>query len=370
LPGQTTMDYYAILEVDRSATPDEIKKSYRRLARELHPDRNSHDPEAADKFKQLAVAYEVLNDPARRANYDRFGADGNASGNTVFDMGGLGDLLGSMFGGDNLFRTQQGPVGPPPGENLEVHLSLSFEESIFGVQKEITVDTMVFCEECEATGAEKGTIPIGCPTCGGTGHVREVRQSFMGQMVTMTTCRECFGMGEKIENPCGVCHGRGRVRKQRLYSVRIPPGTEQGQTLQLSERGAVGERGGSPGNLYIHLDVQPHESLKRAGFDLADEIEIPVTLAALGTELKYQTLDGEEILRIEPGTQTGHVIRLRNKGVPRRRGRGDLLVEVKVLVPINLSEEEAHLLRRLAELRGETIAVPETSFFKKLRSKS
>ncbi len=364
------MDYYQTLQVDRSATQDEIKKAYRRLARELHPDRNSEDPEAAEKFKQVATAYEVLSDPARRTNYDRFGVDGNAGGGAVFDMGGLGDILGSMFGTGDIFGAQRGPVGPPPGENLEVYLQLSFEESVFGVQKEITVDTMISCDECEATGAEKGTMPVNCTTCGGAGHVREVRQSFMGQMVTTSTCRDCHGMGERIENPCKICRGAGRVEEERLYSVRIQPGMESGQTLQLSGRGAMGQRGGPAGNLYIHLNVQPHESLRRDGFDLIDELDIPMTLAALGTELKYHTLDGPETLRVEPGTQTGDVIRLRSKGVPRRKGRGDLLVKIRVNVPINLTEEQKHHLKKFAELRGEAITEPEASFFKRLRSKS
>jgi len=177
-------------------------------------------------------------------------------------------------------------------------------------------------------------------------------------------------MGEKIENPCKICRGAGRVEEERLYSVRIQPGMESGQTLQLSGRGAMGQRGGPAGNLYIHLNVQPHESLRRDGFDLIDELDIPMTLAALGTELKYHTLDGPETLRVEPGTQTGDVIRLRSKGVPRRKGRGDLLVKIRVNVPINLTEEQKHHLKKFAELRGEAITEPEASFFKRLRSKS
>lgn len=369
------MDYYQILELDSSATQDDIKKSYRRLAREHHPDRNAQDPQAAERFKQLATAYEVLSDPTRRANYDRFGADGvggigGPGGGTVFDVGGLGDILGSMFGGSDIFGAQRGPIGPPPGENLEVYLPLDFEEAVFGAQKEISVETMVPCDECEATGAEKGTMPTGCAHCSGTGQIREVRQSFMGQMVTQSACRHCRGMGEIIENPCMSCHGRGRQQESRSYSVRIQPGMESGQTLKLSDRGAVGERGGPAGDLYIHLNVQPHETLKRNGFDLVDEIEIPMTLAALGAELKYQTLDGEETLAIAPGTQSGHVIRLRNKGVPRRRGRGDLLVQVKVAVPVNLTSEQREQLQKLAELRGEDVSQPEASLFRRLRSRS
>ena len=363
------MDYYDILEVDRSASQEEVKKAYRRLARELHPDRNSQDPQAAEKFKQVATAYEVLGDPERRSRYDRFGTADPGTG-SAFDMGDISDLLGNMFGGD-VFINAERQAGPPRGENLEVFLELTFEEAVFGTQREITVGTMVPCDQCQASGAAGGSLPVGCATCQGTGQVKEVRQSFMGQMVTVAPCYDCKGSGEIIDNPCDGCHGNGRVHTDNTYTVRIQPGMESGQTLQLSGRGSVGPRGGPSGDLYIHLQVQPHESFERHGHDLVAALELPMTLAALGTEIKYQTLDGEETLQIEPGSQTGDVLRLRNKGVPRRKGRGDLLIELHVKVPDNLSAEQQDLLRQLAELRGEPLAEvqPESSLFRKLRSK-
>ena len=363
------MDYYEILEVDRSASQEEVKKSYRRLARELHPDRNSEDPEAAEKFKQVATAYEVLGDTDRRAHYDRFGTADPAMG-AGFNMGDISDLLGNMFGGD-IFVNAERQAGPPRGENLEVYLELTFEEAVFGTQRDITVGTMMPCDDCQASGAAGGSLPVSCATCQGTGQVKEVRQSFMGQMVTVAACYDCKGLGETIDNPCAPCHGNGRVHADNTYTVRIQPGMESGQTLQLSGRGSAGQRGGPAGDLFIHLQVQPHESFQRRGHDLVAALEIPMTWAALGTELKYQTLDGEETLPIEAGSQSGDVLRLRNKGVPKRKGRGDLLIELRVKVPDNLTEEQQDLLRQLAELRGEPVAElrAESSLFKKLRSK-
>lgn len=372
------MDFYELLGVDRNASPEEIKRAYRSLARDLHPDRNPDNPEAEAKFKQVTAAYETLSDTQRKAHYDRFGTAGGpgsggpgAGGFDMGDLGGLGDLLGSMFGGDigDMFGAGRQSV-PPPGENLEVHLTLDFEEAVFGTQREIEVQTMVSCDDCRATGASKGTMPVTCQGCRGVGQVRQVRQSFMGQMVTTMACPDCGGSGERIEKPCRACHGRGRMHETLSYSVKIQPGISSGQILQLAGKGAVGERGGTPGNLYIHIAVRPHERLRRDGDDLLDELSVPMTIAALGKQIRYETLDGEEKLEIKPGTQSGHVIRIRNKGVPKRRGRGDLLVTIKVDVPRNLTREQAHLLERLAEMRGEDMDAPNASIFRKLRNRS
>lgn len=369
------MDYYELLGVDRNASSEEIKRAYRSLARDFHPDRNPDNPEAEAKFKQVTAAYETLSDSQRREHYDRYGtaggggAEGFGDFGGIGDLGGLSDLLGSMFGGGDMFGAGRSS-GPPPGENLEVHLTLDFEEAIFGTQREIEVQTMVSCGDCKATGAAKGTAPVGCAGCRGTGQVRQVRQSFMGQMVTTMPCSDCGGSGERIEKPCQTCHGRGRVGDTMSYAVKIQPGIASGQILQLAGKGAAGERGGTHGNLYIHIAVRPHEHLRRDGDDLLDELWVPVTVAALGKQIQYETLDGEERLEIKPGTQNGHVIRIRNKGVPRRRGRGDLLVTINVEVPRNLTREQAHLLERLAEMRGEDLNSQDTSIFKKRRSRS
>lgn len=362
------MELYEVLEVEQSASAEEIKNSYRRLAREYHPDRNPGDEAAETRFKQITAAYEVLSDSKRRQQYDMLGdGQGGQGPGSLFD---LGDLLGSVFGDGTIFGGQRRPTGPPPGENLEVHVTLTFEEALFGADKDIKIQTMGSCESCDATGAAAGTSPVRCSACEGKGQVRQVRQSFMGQMVTTSTCHECGGLGETISSPCPDCKGRGRLREDREYSVRIQPGIESGQILQLTGRGAVGERGGAPGNLYIHIEVLPHKGLQREGVHLHDTLHIPMSVAALGKQLKYEMLDGEELLDIKPGTQSGHIIRIRNKGVPHRKSRGDLFVHIHVDVPTDLTPDQQELLMKLAELRDEDISSPNTNIFQKLRAKS
>jgi molecular chaperone DnaJ len=364
-------DYYEILGVDRSASPDDLKKAYRRLARELHPDTNP-DPVAEERFKEVALAYETLSDPERRRRYDTFGAEGPGQGGfDPFGGGGLGDIFDAFFGGgaSPFGGGRGGPSGPPRGTDLELSLELSFEEAVFGVAREVSVRLPVPCEVCAATGAEPGTSPITCVECGGAGQVRRVRQSILGQMVTAGPCSRCAGSGQVVQSPCSACRGEGRVTEERTYTVDVPRGVDDGTSLRLTGRGSAGPRGGPSGDLYVHLRVRPHDRFVRDGYDLVDELHLSMTQAALGADVRYDTLDGEEELSISPGTHSGRVFRLRNKGVPRvdGRGRGDLHVHVVVDTPDDLDEQQEQLLRQLAALRGESVAPAEHGLLSRLK---
>jgi molecular chaperone DnaJ len=368
-------DYYELLGVARDASPDELKRAYRRAARELHPDANPGDATTEARFKEVALAYETLSDPQRRQQYDMFGAAGpggaGAGGAGPFGTGGLGDLFDMFFNGGTGFAGQPPrSSGPPRGSDLEVAIDLELRDVVFGVEAPVTVRTAVACDDCEATGAAPGTVAERCGECGGSGQVRRVRQSILGQMVTAGPCPRCRGEGTLIPKPCPTCRGEGRRLESRTYTVEIPAGIDEGATLRLTGRGAVGVRGGPAGDLYVHVRVAPDDELVRQGDDLLLDLAVPVTQAALGAHLVLETLDGDEELTIEPGTQTGRVLRLRGKGVPhlQGRGRGDLLVQVVVETPTGLDEEEVELLRRLAELRGDEVAPPESGFFSKLKS--
>ncbi len=365
-----TTDYYELLGVSRTATPEEIKKAYRRLARELHPDANPDHPGAEGRFKEVAVAYETLIDPERRRRYDRFGPEGASAGGDPFGFagGGLGDIFDAFFGGGGGGRS--GRAGPPQGADLEASVELDFESAVFGSQEEVAVRTAVACSTCEATGAAPRTSAQTCGQCGGAGQVRQVRQSILGQMVTAGPCPVCGGLGQVIERPCPDCRGEGRRIEEKSYTVDIPPGVDSGSTLRLSGFGAAGPRGGARGDLYVHVRVRPHDRFTRQGDELVHELHVPLTQAALGAHLAYPTLDGVEDLVIPKGTQTGRVFRLRGRGVPhvRGRGRGDLLVHVVVDTPASLAPEEERILRELAELRGEAVAPADGRLLSKIRS--
>jgi molecular chaperone DnaJ len=367
-------DYYELLGVARTATQDEIKRAYRQLARQLHPDTGHGDPESEARFKQVAHAYEVLSDPDKRRRYDAYGPDGvNGAANAAdpFGFGGLGDIFeaflgGSPFGGGRA----RGQSGPPRGSDLEVAIDLDFEQAVFGCEHAVSVRTAVGCPSCGATGASEGTLPVTCYECQGTGQVQRVRQSLIGQMVTSSPCARCAGSGQIIASPCVDCRGEGRTIEERTYTVDIPAGVDSGSTLRLSGRGAVGPRGGPAGDLYVHLRVRNHDRFERNGSDLHTSLLLPYTQATLGASIDFETLDGTEEIDIPRGTASGTTFRLRGRGVPHleRRTRGDLLIEVVVEVPKDLTEEEEDVVRRLAELRGEPVAQSVSGLISKLRS--
>ena len=374
-------DFYEMLGVTRSANDDEIKRAYRKLARELHPDVNGGDPATEERFKLVTVAYETLRDPERRRRYDMFGpeglrgtgAGGGAGGFEDLFGSGLGDLFNSFFGGQAGGFGQgrgRGQAGPPRGADMEVTLDLDFRSAVFGASKEIRVRVPVPCTECEATGAQPGTSAVTCTTCSGAGEVRQVRQSILGQMVTSHPCPRCGGLGQEIPTPCPACRGEGRRNEEKAYTVDIPAGVDDGNTLQLGGRGAAGARGGRAGDLFVHLRVRADDRFLRQGNDLVHVLHLPVPQAALGAHIRYETLDGTEDLVIPRGTQPGKVFRLRGRGVPdvNGRGRGDLLVQVVVDTPTDLTKEQEDVLRMYAAARGEDVAPAESGFLAKVRS--
>ncbi len=368
-------DHYAVLGVGKNADEGEIKKAYRKLARQYHPDQNPDDPAAEAKFKEVANAYEVLGDPDRRARYDRFGDDGlggqgQGPGTGPFGAN-LGDIFDTFFGGGSPFGGGGGrPSGPPRGEDLETVLDLDLSDAVFGGEKLVEIRTAVSCAPCDSTGSEPGSGTSTCGECGGAGQVQRVRQSILGQLVTAAQCPTCSGRGQLIDDPCQSCDGEGRTIEEVTYTVDVPPGVDSGSTLRLTGRGAAGPRGGPQGDLYVHINVREHELFTRAGDDLILEQPIGFAQAALGAELHIPTLEEDEVIIVPPGTQTGRRFRLRAAGVPHvnGRGRGDLIVQLVVQTPTDLSEEQHGLLRQFAELRAEAVAPPEEGFFGKVKS--
>ena len=346
-------DLYDVLGVSRDATQDDIRKAYRRLAREHHPDVNQ-DPEADRRFKEINLAYQTLSDPARRRQYDLFGGEGISP--DVFGFGDLGDIVEAFFGGSPFgrARTRRG-TRTAPGSDVRVTLPLTFEEAVFGATKEVPVRALRLCDRCQGTGAEPGTFPSRCSTCGGSGEVSDVRRSVFGTVMTSRTCGTCEGTGQLIAAPCKECRGEGRVPRTQTVSVEIPGGVSDGMDLRVEAGGEAGRDGGLPGDLYLTLQVAPHPLFERRGEDLLCTLEVPVTQALLGATAELPTLDGPRQLTIPPGSRPGTLLRLRGLGIPRlrRRGRGDLFVTVDVVVPEDLSKKERWLVEDLARMRGE-----------------
>jgi molecular chaperone DnaJ len=355
------MSHYETLGVSQDASQDEIKRAYRRLARQHHPDANQHDPEAEERFKEITRAYEVLSDPSKRQRYDTFG-DERAGAAGFSDFGGISDLFSSFFGGGG--RTQRGPAR---GADILAEVELTLEEAAVGAEREVEVETLIECVVCSGSGAAPGTFPSRCPDCGGSGEVRHARQTVFGNMITATTCPRCRGNGQIIEDPCPECSGHGRIRTTDMLTVQIPAGVDDGAQLRVSGRGQAGMRGGRSGDLYVEIRVAPHAVFRRVGDDLGCEVSVPMTVAALGGEVEVPTLDGPEAVEVVPGTQSGEVIRLRGRGMPRvrRGGKGELVALLKVETPSDIDAEQADLLRRFAELRNE--AAGTKGFFDKLK---
>ncbi len=352
-------DYYGVLGLARGASDNDIKKAYRRLARDLHPDVNP-DPEAKERFQEVSKAYQALTDPEKRRIVDLGGdpfdtgggAGGSPFGNAGF--GGLGDIMDAFFGGGGM-----GARGPRSrtraGGDALIRLDLDLDETVFGTTKDITVDTAVLCDTCAGAGTAPGTHPTTCATCSGRGEVQSVQRSFLGQVVSSRVCPTCEGTGQVIPEPCAKCGGDGRVRARRTISVKVPAGVEDGMRIRLTGHGEVGPGGGPAGDLYVEINERPHPVFTRDSEDLHCRVTLPMTAAALGTTLSLTTLDGEEDVDVRPGTQSGTVLTLRGRGAPRLRatGRGNLMVHVEVETPTKLDAEQEKLLRELAVLRGE-----------------
>lgn len=350
------VDYYGVLGVAQDATDDELKKAYRKLARQLHPDVNP-DPEAQEQFKVVTAAYEVLSDPQKRQVVDLGGdplSNGAGSQGNPFSpgFGGLGDIMDAFFGGG----TARGPRSRvKQGADALLRIECDLSETVFGADRELTLETAVVCSTCTGLGTAHGTHPITCDTCRGRGEVQQVQRSFLGQVMTTRACPRCAGVGSIIEHPCGECSGDGRVRARRTLTVKVPAGVESGMRIRLSGEGEVGPGGGPAGDLYVEIVERPHPVFTRDGDDLHCTITLPMTAAALGTCVPLTTLDGDEELDIAAGTQPDAVLTLRARGVPHLRatGRGDLHVHLQIQVPTKLDTKQEDLLRDLARLRGE-----------------
>lgn len=347
-------DYYEILGVSRDSSQEDIKKAFRKLARDTHPDANPDDPAAEDRFREIAEAYEILSDPQRRAAFDRgeqFGA-----GDLFSNFGGLDDILQQFFGGGFGGFGGVRQRGPQRGTDVAVAVEMTLAEAATGVSRSMDVSAPERCPGCGGSGAEPGHDPRRCPTCNGVGQVQVARQTMLGSMMTVTDCGTCRGRGEIIDTPCKVCAGAGRIDSERSLTIEIPAGVDDGTRLRLSGRGGVGERGAPQGDLYVQVRIAEDPNFTRIGNDLHHRVQIGIAEAALGKAIDVPLVDGSSTeIDIPAGTQSATVFRLTRQGMPRlqRRGRGDLLIEVDVVIPTDLSAEEESTLREFATLRGE-----------------
>ncbi len=361
--AENKRDYYEVLGVDKSASADEIKKAYRKLAMKYHPDRNPDDPNAETKFKEVGEAYEVLSDADKRSRYDQFGHAGvDPNFNPGYGGGGfggfggfgdLGDIFGDIFGGGGYRSSAK---APRQGENIMSYLELTFEEAAFGTEKEVVATRIEECNACKGTGSADGVVET-CSRCHGSGQIRTT-QNFMGMaMQSTTTCPNCGGKGKTIKTPCATCKGKGKVRRHPKVKVKVPAGIDADQTLRVRGEGCVGENGGPKGDLLVKISIKPHKIFDRDGADVLCELPITFTQAALGAEIQIPTLDGKITYTIPEGTQTGTTFRLKDKGIPyvgNRNRRGDQLVTVVVETPTKLNREQKELLRKLEEGLGES----------------
>lgn len=368
--NRSQRDYYEVLGVERGADQDAIKKAYRKLAMQFHPDKNPGDKEAEEKFKEAATAYEVLGNAEKRAKYDRFGhaAFSQGGGRQGFQdvddiFANFSDIFGDLFGGGMgaRGRGRRSNTGPARGSDLRYICEVELKDVITGLERDVEFDTEENCKECDGKGAAKGSEPDVCSTCGGNGQV--IAQQ--GFFTVATTCPKCQGSGRIIKNPCGKCHGRGRTRVSRKIRVNIPAGVDNGTQLRVGGEGEGGYRGGPAGDLYVEIRVEDHDTFQRHGLDLLAPLKISYIQALLGAEIEVETLDGDETISIPPGTNSGERLRLEKKGVPSLRGggRGSLYFEIDVEVPKKLSKEEEKLLREIAEVRKEDVLPPKKGLF-------
>lgn len=361
----TERDYYEILGVPRTASSEEVKQAFRHLARQYHPDVNK-SADAEERFKEINEAYAVLSDEEKRSAYDRFGHAGvrGAGGAPDFsvDFSDFADIFGEFFGFGRSTRSSRNV--PRRGSDLQYRLELTFEEAVFGAEKEIEITRDEVCSACGGSGAEPGTSPTRCSTCNGRGEVRQVRQTFLGSMVQVTTCPTCHGAGESISAPCRACGGRGLERRTRRKVVTIPAGVDTGNQIRLAGEGQPGINNGPHGNLYLVIEVKPHKFFRRRENDILLDLNINIAQAALGAEVEVPTVDGTEKLRIPPGTQPGKVLRMRGRGVPHLHGngRGDQLVVLNVEVPRHLTNEQRRLFEQLGQSLGSEVRPQERGF--------
>jgi molecular chaperone DnaJ len=367
----TEHDYYELLGVSRTATEAEIKKAFRSLARELHPD-VSDDPQTEERFKEVVEAYEVLSSAERRQLYDRFGHAGLRSRGfapTSFDFGTLGDLFSAFFG-DDLFGVGARSRGAARGADIAAEVAIDLVDAAHGAHREVPVQVAVGCSTCGGSGAEPGTSPVACPACGGSGRLQAVSSTVFGQFVRTQTCGQCGGSGRVVEHPCSTCDGAGRVLAERKLAVEVPPGIHDGQRIRIGGEGHAGEVGGRAGDLYVLVRVRADPRFVREGHDLFSTVDLTMTQAALGARVTVPTLDGDVELEFEPGTQPGEVRVLRGQGMPvlQGRGRGDHRLLVNVAVPLRLSDEQRRLLQEFEQAADEDTYKPDEGFFDKLKS--
>lgn len=365
-------DYYEILGVGRNATDAELKKAYRTLAKQYHPDVNQENKDAEAKFKEISEAYAVLSDTEKRQKYNQFGHEafsGNGGGGG-FDFSGFGgfeDIFEAFMGGGSFGRRQSQRGGPQRGSDLKYSMDIAFEEACFGVEKEIQITRQQTCQTCSGSGAKQGTSKETCKSCGGTGQVKVAQNTVFGQFASVRACDSCRGEGSIIKSPCSDCGGKGKIPKKSRISLTIPAGIDDGQTISLRGEGEPGTKGGPAGDLYVSIRVKPHALFKRDGYDIVCDTPISYVQAALGAEIEVQTLDGVHKHNIPEGTQTGTVFKLKNKGVRhlRSNARGDHYIRVHIDVPLKLNSKQKDLLRQLADADAEGSGEAKKSFFKR-----
>ncbi len=381
-------DYYQILGVSRTATPEEIKKSYRKLALQFHPDRNPGNKEAEEKFKEAAEAYEVLGDPTKRQRYDQYGHEGIRGTdfrpftdvNDIFST--FGDIFGGGLGGsifDDMFgtqgRTRSRAAGGSAGSDLKIRLKLPLEEIASGVEKKLKIKKWKRCDTCSGTGARSTGSMTTCPACNGSGEIRQVSRSVFGQFVNIATCQNCGGDGKVIKEPCQACHGDGRVQGDATIKVQIPAGVSEGNYIPLRGEGNVGKRGGPSGDIIVVIEEEPHTVFTRNGDDVILDLIVSFPEAAIGGDIEVPTLNGRARLKVDPGTQSGRILRMRDKGIPHLNsfGRGDQLVRVNVWIPTTLNAREKQALKEMGESEnfhpreGDRSANSDKSFFGRMK---
>lgn len=367
-------DYYEVLGVTKGASDAEIKKAYRKLAKQYHPDVNPGDATAEAKFKEASEAYDVLSNPEKKARYDQFGhagtdPNGFGGGGFGFDGFDVGDIFESFFGGGFGGRSSRNKNGPKKGADLRIALEITFEQAAFGVEKEISLNRLHVCDTCKGSGSKPGKDATTCKHCNGTGQVQVKQSTPFGQFVNVKTCDVCSGEGKIITDPCGTCGGKGKVRKNVNLKVNIPAGIDDGQTISLRGEGEAGTKGGPSGDLLINIRVKPHALFQRQGNDVVCEMPITFVQAALGAELEVPTLDGRIRYTVPEGTQTASVFRIKGKGIPfiRGNGRGDHYIKVNIEVPKKLNEKQKDLLRKFAEESGDDVHEQRKGFFDKMK---